>query len=130
MKKTIGEVKCWLLDNRVDEDGNLILTGLDFSNFDGDVYIDNMKVKKDLRQCKQEVGGSIFQNHQVAKGYLFQKKQNVGESLFQGESKVYGNYESKASEVAGEITEERSVGMRFKKITRDELEKMGYILTD
>jgi hypothetical protein len=33
--KGIEEAKKWLLENRVDEFGNLMLSGLDFSAFDG-----------------------------------------------------------------------------------------------
>lgn len=39
------EIKKWLLENCVNEYGKLDLSGLDFSDFDGDVYIFGMKVK-------------------------------------------------------------------------------------
>ncbi len=48
--KSKEEIRDWLLENAVSEYGNLLLRGLDFSDFDGNVYIDYMKVKKDLHQ--------------------------------------------------------------------------------
>jgi hypothetical protein len=40
----------WLLENCVDRNGDLNLSLLDFSAFDGDVYISQMKVKESLYQ--------------------------------------------------------------------------------
>ena len=36
---TAKEITEWLLENCVGSDGNLVLSNLDFSDFDGDVYI-------------------------------------------------------------------------------------------
>lgn len=44
------EIKKWLLENCVNEMGNLDLSGLDFSDFDGNVDISYMKVKLSLSQ--------------------------------------------------------------------------------
>ncbi|MEG3037063.1 MAG: hypothetical protein RR832_05840, partial [Bacilli bacterium] len=62
--KTIEEAKNWLIENRVSKDGNLILNELDFSDFDGDVYIGLMKIKHNLYQSGQEVKGSLDQSCQ------------------------------------------------------------------
>ena len=43
--KTIEELRNYLLENYVDENGNLVLDNLDFSDFQGNVYINNMKVQ-------------------------------------------------------------------------------------
>lgn len=67
----IEEVKKWLVENRTDENGNLNLSGLDFSDFDGDVLIGDMKVKKSLNQSWQKVGGDLRQNYQEAGGRKF-----------------------------------------------------------
>lgn len=78
--KNIIEIRDYLLKNRVDESGNLDLDGLDFSDFDGNVHICYMKVKKIL-----------YQNHQEVKSSLLQDNQSVGLDLFQGHQKVGGN---------------------------------------
>ena len=57
--KKIEELRNYLLENCVNERGDLILNGLDFSEFDGDVYIDSMKVQGDLIQSNQEVKGTL-----------------------------------------------------------------------
>lgn len=46
VKKAKQEIRDWLLENATDDEGNLDLSDLDFSNFNGNVLIDNMKVKK------------------------------------------------------------------------------------
>ena len=58
--KTIEELRNYLLENYVNEYGDLFLGGLDFSDFDGDVYIGNMKVKGNLLQSCQEVKGNLY----------------------------------------------------------------------
>lgn len=82
------EVKKWLLENCVNEVGNLDLDGLDFSDFNGDVYLSNMKVKWKLIQNHQEVGRDLRQNYQKVKGNLDQDNQEVDGNLFQCEQKV------------------------------------------
>ncbi|MEG0517076.1 MAG: hypothetical protein RR523_15665 [Cetobacterium sp.] len=72
--KTIEETKAWLLENRVNKDGNIWLDGLDFSDFDGDVYIGFMKVKNNLCQQHQEVGGSLCQYWQKVDGHFVTQK--------------------------------------------------------
>ncbi|MEG2229962.1 MAG: hypothetical protein RRY22_04220, partial [Bacilli bacterium] len=56
---------------------NLNLSELDFSDFDGDIYIRLMKVKHNLYQDGQEVQGSLFQDFQEVKGNLYQDNQKV-----------------------------------------------------
>lgn len=101
--KTIKETKEWLLENRKDENGDLDLSGLDFSDFDGDVYINNMKVKRSLFQNFQEVGAilyqefqrvdkNLFQHNQQVGGELLQNNQTVGESLYQSNQTVGKNF--------------------------------------
>lgn len=85
------EIKQWLLENCVNEYGNLDLTGLDFSDFDGDVYTFGMTVKKNLDQGFQEVGGNLDQSAQKVKGNLDQSFQYVDGILLQGANKVKGD---------------------------------------
>ena len=89
--KTIEETTKWLLENRKDTNGDLNLIGLDLSNFDGDVYICNMKVKKSLHQDYQKVGKSLFQDSQEVGESLFQNNQKVGENLYQSSQEVDKN---------------------------------------
>lgn len=118
--KKIGEIRDWLLENAVDEEGDLDLSDLDFSNFDGDVYICDMKVKKRLFQNYQKVGESLLQNNQIVDKDLWQSYQKVGgefyghkldENEYWDESKFYVVRRNK-----------------IKEITLEELEKMGYKL--
>ena len=71
--KTIGEIRDWLLNNAVDEDGDLMLGYLDFSDFDGNVYIDNMKVKGSLIQSRQTVQGSLYNRRNKYSGHLYEE---------------------------------------------------------
>ena len=107
MKKTIEEVRDWLLENRVDIHGDLDLVGLDFSDFDGNVYIDGMKVKRDLMQNEHKVQGDLYQDGHEIKG----------------------DYYSKGIKVKGDIEFEKPTKM-LKKITLDELKEMGYELME
>ena len=75
--KTRKEINQWLLENAVDTKGDLKLIGLDFSDFDGNVYICNMKVKKNLFQNGQKVGEDLFQNNQDVDGSLHQYYQKI-----------------------------------------------------
>ena len=84
MRKKREEIRSWLLENCIDENGNLDLTGLDFSNFEGNVDISYMKVAGDLYQDNQEVAGDLSQYNQV-KANLFQGYQKVEGNLDQSE---------------------------------------------
>lgn len=66
------EIKQWLLENCVDEYGDLDLSELDFSDFEGDVCINNMTVKHDLIQSNQQVDGDLYQRYQTVDGKLWQ----------------------------------------------------------
>lgn len=81
--KTKQEIKEWLLENCVDELGNINLSELDFSDFDGDVDICSMKVKMNLWQSCQKVGGTLYQRWQKVGKDLEQSGQNVGGNLWQ-----------------------------------------------
>ena len=137
---TRQEIKDWLLKNAVNDEGDLDLSYLDFSDFDGDVLIHNMKVKKTLNQSYQEVGDILYQEFQKVDKYLFQHNQQVGrdllqnnqivgESLFQSNQKVGKNFcNHKLNE--DEYWEEKETYVirrkKLKEITLEDLEKMGY----
>jgi hypothetical protein len=88
MKKTIEEIRDYLIKNRTNEDGDLDLADLDFSGFDGNVDISGMKVKYTLLQDHQEVGFNLWQDNQEVGEDLFQDYQEVGRNLFQANQKV------------------------------------------
>ena len=117
MKKT-DEIRDWLLENAVDSDGDLWLDCLDFSNFDGNVYIGNMKVKRNLNQDSQVVKGNLYQNRQDVQGDLHQDYQVVKGNLYNSGNK-YG----------GELLERPSTKM-LKEITLEELKEMGYVIKE
>lgn len=66
------KIKKWLLKNCVDSAGDLNLSDLDFSDFDRNVYINCMKVKNNLYQGYQQVGGLLHQKHQKVEGGIIQ----------------------------------------------------------
>lgn len=142
--KSIKEIRDWLLENAVDDKGDLILSDLDLSNFDGNVYICNMKVKKNLFQNYQEVGYVLYQEFQRVGKDLFQHNQQVGGELLQNNQKVKENlfqcnqtvgknfYNHKLKEDEYWKEEERCVvrKKKLKEITLEELEKMGFKLKE
>ena len=107
--KTIEEIRDWLLENAVDDLGDLYLSELDLSNFNGNVYIDCMKVKKSLFQSCQEVGEDLYQENQEVGGDFYNHKLKDGEYW-----KEEATYVVRRKEV--------------KEITLEELEKMGFKL--
>lgn len=83
------EIKKWLLENCV-KGGKLDLSGLDFSDFCGEVDISGMKVGGNLVQNYQEVDGNLMQNDQKVGLVLWQSEQTVGSALFQEKQRVGG----------------------------------------
>lgn len=79
VKKAKQEIRDWLLENATDDEGNLDLSDLDFSNFNGNVLIDNMKVKKSLNQSCQKVGEDLQQHDQKVGKYFYNHKLNNDE---------------------------------------------------
>ena len=86
--KTKEEIKQWLLKNCIDKKGNLDLSDLDFSDFNGNIYINRMKVKRDLWQNHQEVQRHLYQDHQEVNGNLLQTHQKVIGKLYQNNQRV------------------------------------------
>ena len=80
--RTIKYLRDYLLENYVDDDGDLNITGLDFSDFDGDIYIVDMKVKRDLYQSEQEVQGDLTQGYQEVKGNYYCSNVRVKGNIF------------------------------------------------
>lgn len=127
--KTIEEIRYYLLENRVDEDGDLMLDVLDFSDFSGNVYITGMKVQGDLFQDSQEVQGSLYQHYQKVQGGLHQQCQKVQGHLRQDYHEVQGNLYHGYSKYGGELIE-GSYSKLLKEITTEELAELGYKLKE
>lgn len=85
-------IKKWLLKNAVNKNGHLDLSYLDFSDFDGDIFINHMKVKGTLWQNFQEVEGDICQDFQTTCRNLYQDCNNVKGNLSQIMQKVDGKF--------------------------------------
>ncbi|MDY0386935.1 MAG: hypothetical protein RBT65_07385 [Methanolobus sp.] len=90
MRKSREEIRNWLLENCVNENGNLDLSNLDFSDFEGDVITSCMKVKRNLWQDTQEVAGDLSQFNQKVEFNLYQYNQKVEGNLYQHTQKVKG----------------------------------------
>ena len=120
--KTKKEIKKWLLKNCIDYFGNLDLSELDFSDFDGNVIIGHMKVKWSLDQSHQEVGNSLFQNYQGVGKDLFQDGQKVKDSFFDHKLKDDEEWKAHDNFVVR--------GKKLEEISRKELEEMGYKLKE
>ena len=89
--KNKEEIRDWLLNNCINENGSLNLSGLDFSDFEVDIDISNMKVKGNLIQSYQEVKGNLFQRDQKVEGNLYQSYQKVKGDLWQSNQEVKVN---------------------------------------
>lgn len=120
-KKAKQEIRDWLLENATDDEGNLDLSDLDFSNFNGNVLIDNMKVKKSLSQRCQEVGEDLQQDHQKVGESLRQHNQKVGKYFYNHKLNNDEYWEDCGPYV---------IRTRKKEITLEELEKMGFKLKE
>lgn len=81
--KSKTEIRDWILENCVEENGDVDLSFLDLRDAKGDIYISGMKVKNNLYQGDQKVEGDLFQRSQKVEGDLFQDNQKVGVSLWE-----------------------------------------------
>lgn len=127
--KTIEEVRDYLLENRVSVAGDLNLRGLDFSDFDGDVIISRMKVKKDLIQSHCEVQGDLHQTCYKVQGNLYQNSHKVQGDLNQSYHEVQGDYYSRNIAVKGHVEYKKPTKL-LKEINAKELAKLGYKLKE
>lgn len=121
--RKIDKLRDYLLENYVNEVGDLDISGLDFSKFDGDVYLCDMKVKCNLFQDCQKVKGDLSQDGQEVQGDLYQSNQTVQGILCNRFNKYGVNlYEEPSTKLSKEITTEELV----KEITMEELAKLGH----
>ena len=135
--KTKQEIEKWLLENCVDENGNLVIRNIDLSKFKGNVILDSWKigasanlsfweVKGNLYQYYQKVNGNLYQSFQSAKN-LYQHCQNVSKDLVSQKLK-----EDEEEEWVDWRGSDRAVirAKKLKEISLDELAEMGYKLKE
>lgn len=71
-KMTINELRDIIIENFKNKQGNVEISGLDFSNFDGYIDIGGMRVKGNLHQSGHRVEGDLFQSRHEVKGEIFE----------------------------------------------------------
>lgn len=101
--KDITKIRDWLLENAVDENGDLVLNDLDFSEFAGDVYMHSMKVQGNLYQHNHEVQGDLYQSRHEVQGGLYQSEHVVQGDLAQYHHKTQGDLLQSGHEVQGNL---------------------------
>ena len=89
--KSKEEIKEWLLKNCIDEDGDLNISGLDFSDFNGNILRGSWKVKGDLFQRDNKVQGDLIQSTNKVQGDLIQSTNEVVGDLYQSYNEVVGD---------------------------------------
>ena len=103
--KSKTEIRNWLLENAVDEYGDLDINGLDFSEFDGDVLIIGMEVKGNVIISGMKTQGNLYQSGHEEEGEYNCEKIKV-------KGGIYTNEPTKLQ----------------KEITTEELAELGYEL--
>lgn len=86
--KNKKQIMKWLLKHAVNDWGDMDLTDLDFSGFEGNIHLSRMKVKNDLYQYGHVIGGMLYQEEQKVGLTLLQCNQTVGVNLNQSNQKV------------------------------------------
>ena len=92
--KTKQEIKKWLLENCLNDNGDLVICDIDLSDFKGNVILSGWtvgksaglsfwKVKGNLTQDSQTVNGNLRQSCQIVNGDLYQNCQKVNGNLYQ-----------------------------------------------
>lgn len=107
--RNIKRLKKHLLKHYVNEKGTLDLSGLDFSDFDGDVCFNYMKVKKSLIQSLQQVGGDLHQSGNQVKGDLIQNYNKVQGLINQSYQQAEGDLWQRDNEVKGNLVQINNV---------------------
>lgn len=78
---TIEELRDLIVREFMTEHGEIDISGLDFSMYDCDVQINLMKVKGNLWQCCNEVGGNLSQSGHRVTGTLYQNVSSAKEVI-------------------------------------------------
>ena len=107
--KTMEELRKYLLENFVDDEGDLMIIGLDLSEFEGNVYRGSWIVKNNLRQYCNMVGGNLKQYGNKVKGNLDQFGNEVEGDLVQTANKVKGNLDQSENIVKGNLDQSKNI---------------------
>ena len=90
-KLTKDELVKLLIDNFTDENGNLDLSNLNFGDFDGHIYINNMQAKRDILQDGHYTFGDIYQYSHENKGSIYQGSHVNQDDIYQSHHENTGN---------------------------------------
>lgn len=129
VKPTIDDLRDYMLEHFVDNNGNLDVCGLDFSNFEGNVYITELKCGGDLSQSGHKVNGDLYQCRHKVNGYLYQSGHEIDGHLFQSHINVKQDYNCYNIKYGGNIYIDEPQ-KTLKEITKEELAGMGYKLKE
>ena len=90
--KTKQEIKKWLLENCLNDNGDLVICDIDLSDFKGNVILNGWKIGRagyvDLSSW--DVKGNLYQNGQKVNGNLYQDYQTA-KNIYQSCQRVNGN---------------------------------------
>ncbi len=92
-KLTNDEKRDWLLENCVNDNGDLVICGIDLSKFKGKVVLIGWKIGGNADLSSWEVKGNLDQHYQKVNGDLYQDYHIVNGDLYQQCQKVNGNLE-------------------------------------
>ena len=140
-KLTNDELRDLLLENCVNENGDLVICDIDLSKFKGNVILKGWKIGGSAGLSSWEVKGNLYQHCQKVNGNLYQDCQTA-ENIFQDFQIVNGNLYQHCQKVKGTLyqgwqtaknleQDSQNVGAKkLKEISLDELAKMGYKLKE
>lgn len=156
-KLTNDELRDLLLENCVNDNGDLVICDIDLSDFKGKVYLTGWKVGGSADLSSWEVKGNLYQDWQTVNGDLYQSYQKVDGDLHQYYQKVNGDlnqsfqtaknlcqgWQEVGKDLISQKLKEDEAWVSFqgsecavirakklKEISKDELAKMGYKLKE
>lgn len=89
--KTKNEIKNWILENCINSNGNIDISNLDFSDFEGSIDRGWWKVQGNLSQSWNKVQGDLYQYNNVVQGNLLQDENRVQGDLHQSRNIINGD---------------------------------------
>lgn len=113
------ELRDLLLENCVNDNGDLVICDIDLSDFKGKVYLTGWKVGGSADLSSWEVKGNLYQDWQKVGKDLYQSYQTA-KNIYQGfqtAKNIYQSYQNVRAK-------------KLKEISKDELAKMGYKLKE
>ena len=155
-KRKLNELRDLLLENCLNENGDLVISDIDLSDFKGKVILkgwtvggsvdlSHWEVNGDLKQSYQKVNGDLEQDSHTVNGDLYQSWQtaeNIYQS-YQTAENLYQGWQNVSKDLISQKLKEDEEWVSFhgsdravirakkvKEISKDELAKMGYKLKE